>query len=108
MENIKLGGYFFCPRCQCTHSSAITCTEVQRRQKDMYDFFNSLRETTEEEKAMLTQPLFTLKAEEVEQLEMDILPDIIEEYKTHGRWYMERLEFCKNLLTRIKQWNENK
>ena len=21
MENIKLGGSFFCPKCQCTHSS---------------------------------------------------------------------------------------
>lgn len=52
---------------------------------------------------------FTLTAEEAEMLEMDILPDSIEEYKTHGRWSMEKLEFCKNLLTRINQWqDENK
>lgn len=54
-----------------------------------------------------SQSLFPLTAEEVEQLEMDILPDIIEEYKTHGRWSMEKLEFCKNLLNRIKQQDEN-
>ena len=53
-----------------------------------------------------SQPLFTLTAVEMGMLEMDILPDSIEEYKTHGRWSREKLEFCKNLLTRIKEWQD--
>lgn len=53
-----------------------------------------------------TQPLFTLTAGELETLEMDILPDSIEEYETHGKWSIDRLGFCKDLLYRIKQWRD--
>lgn len=49
---------------------------------------------------------FELTAKELEILEMDILPDSIEEYETYGQWYADRLEFCKNLLIRIKNWQD--
>ena len=52
--------------------------------------------------------LFTLTAEEIEMLEMDILPDSIEEYETHGRWSLYKLEFCKKLLSRIKNYQNGK
>lgn len=53
------------------------------------------------------QPLgFTLTAEEVEMLEMDILPDSIEEYGTHGQWSLDKLKFCKKLLNRINKYKD--
>lgn len=52
--------------------------------------------------------LFTLTPEEVEILEMDILPDSIEEYETHGKWSLYKLEFCKKLINRIKKFQDEK
>lgn len=57
MENIKLGGSFFCPRCQCTHSSAMTCAEVQVMRQREVEFWANLKETTEEEKDIMIEDL---------------------------------------------------
>ena len=73
----------------------------------MYDFFNSLRETTEEEKAMQTQPLFTLTAEEV---------TIVEHFLTCDKRKLETYESSQendimigdlnHILNKIKQWQD--
>ena len=117
MENIKLGGPFFCPRCQCTHSSAITCDEIQTMRQRGEEFWANLRETTEEEKAILIRPLFTLTEEEVKMEEQIIGAALLKYHElyiankqtsTANDW-KKAIDYCHKQLNRIKQWqDENK
>ena len=101
MENIKFGGSFFCPRCQCTHSSATPCSEVQAMQQRDAEFLANLRETTEEEKDMQTQPLFTLTAEETE-----IVKELCYGKFTLSTFPSDYEKKIRHLYDRLKQYQD--
>lgn len=112
-EIIKLGGSFFCPKCQCYHSSAMTCEDVQTMKKHNEEFFKKLWLGKNEEE--IHQDVFTLTAEEVEDIKEPI------QYfanRLKKGWLMEEggaylppyswEKAINNLFNKLIQWqNEN-